>query len=208
MTTECPQEAHRRRRERYAQEWAIRRHLKEMALREPTEWQETHSPSEPVEILVRHGVETGGKKVRVTRHQGRRRVVDARLWESWTDHEQIAANRIHAATAILARGMGYQSCALAFLREEEPLEERVARSAAEQSNLEENLLTDYWSWGKESLREQGTQLHNACLDVLVLGKSCREADKHRRVRKGTVAQALLEGLNIYVVLKGWPRRVI
>jgi hypothetical protein len=63
------------------------------------------------------------------------------------------------------------------------------------------LAGAYVDWAKECHKSKIS--HAMIIDVLVLGCSCAEVDRSRRVRKGTARRNLFEGLDIYCRMRGW-----
>lgn len=173
------------------------RALRRATALEPLDHQQAHSPTRPVEIVVRHDVVSDGRggvsHVAVTRRQGVRRLLDARLWESLAPGPQRAAERIAAGFAILSRGLGAKTSAIG-----RPRIDGTPREA----DYAQDLVDDYFRWGRACGRE-GVD-HAAAMDVLGYGFSCGETDRRRRRRKGWTAAELRRALALYCRLRGWP----
>lgn len=173
------------------------RALRRATALEPLDHQQAHSPTRPVELVVRRELVSDGRggisHVAVTRRQGMRRLVDARLWESLAPGPQRAAERIAAGFAVLSRGLGAKTSALG-----RPRIDGTPREA----DYAQDLVDDYFRWGRACGRE-GVE-HAAVMDVLGYGFSCAETDRRRRRRKGWAAAELRRALGLYCRLRGWP----
>lgn len=181
------------RKERTQRQRALRR----ATALEPLDHQQAHSPTGPVELAMRRELVSDGRggvsHVAVTRRQGVRRLVDARLWESLAPGPQRAAERIAAGFAILSRGLGAKTSAIG-----RPRIDGTPREA----DYAQDLVDDYFRWGRACGRE-GLE-HAAVMDVLGYGFSCGETDRRRRRRKGRTAAELRRALALYCRLRGWP----
>ncbi len=82
--------------------WTTRhrgRHRKNAPPVTPHDHQETHSPTEAVELRL---------SAERTTTRSQRRIVDARLWDAMTPAQQDAALEIDYAFQLLSRGLGYR----------------------------------------------------------------------------------------------------
>ncbi len=163
---------------------------------------------EPVTVRVEKLVRDtdGGKPKRKLVREARcyRRIVDAKLWDSWCDRQQQAAERINAAFVAMQRGLGMRISTPAPRTTEEPIDPPGESSPVAAAERQERLIADYFSWGR-ACTEQGID-HSAVMDVLGFGHSCRETDARRRRRNGYTSAQLHEGIALYCELKGWDSR--
>ncbi len=154
--------------------------------RVPADWQEQHSPTEPVEVLMRY---EGSH--RVTREAGRRRIVDARLWDALDEPLQQAMVEIHAAFAAVTAGLACKAQNF----------DRVARGFTDWSGRQAALVSDYFRW-KKLLAADGASPEMA-MDVLAEGRSCMEVDRNRGLPKGRARANLVQSLKVYARMRGW-----
>ncbi len=166
----------------------------------PEAWQERHSPTEAVEVVIQHKVELGAndkgrlvsKRVTKTREVCRRRLVDARLWGALTEEQQTAATLIEAGFRIQTQGMGVKVQSF----------ERGDRSAGGTNDRAMVAVADYIAWAKEAVRQRID--HAAIILVLVEGMALAAVDGARRKRRGYTKTELDDGLNLYCKQQGWP----
>ena len=153
----------------------------------PHDVQERHSPTEATQLRNGKGTNTPDTSCR-------RRIVDARLWESFDDLQQQAALEIAQSFARLSRGLGFASSDWQRLP--------GARQASG-SDGHAVLAGPYIDWTKACQREKVS--HSMAIDILCFGISCRRLDRDRRVRTGTARQNLLQALTLYTKIRGWRR---
>ena len=163
--------------------WTLSNKKKKKAVT-PHDHQEHISPTQPVKPDKPH--QPKGP---------RRRVLDTRLWNTLTPHHQEAAQQIEHACHVISRGLGFRISAPHLLNVS-------GTSPSDVSDYQTTLSTYYMDWAKSCAQEKIS--HAACLDILVFGKSCREVDRLRRVRKGWARGNLREGLAAYCRMRGWP----
>lgn len=157
-------------------------------VKEPSDWQEDHSPTDNYEVRL-----TGQKKTTIAR----RRKSDARLWESMSGHQQDAAIRIARAFELItsgtaARAQTYERSGIVGIRPP--------------SRAQIEVVEEYFQWAEAVLRAHLS--HAAVVDVLVVGESCHSVDSARSKRNGWTKQNLLDCLNIYCQQQGWPQNVV
>jgi hypothetical protein len=159
---------------------------------DPLDWQERHSPTEAVRIILPRSR---------TPQTVRMRSGYAALWKGWTQDQRRAFLRIGAAFAVIGRGLGVPSKTL-------PMESDLrwydsAPSTAthgERSDYEAELVARYFEWGRECTRSRIN--HSAIMDVIGYDLSCRQVDRRRHQRDGTTAAHIAEGLALYIRLGG------
>lgn len=163
--------------------WTIR-HGRNAKPTTPHDFQEKLAPSRPTAKAKAHHPPPP-----------RRRVLDARLWNTLTPHHQEAAQQIEHACHILSHGLGFRTSA----------PHRVGGGThKEMSDYQTTLSTYYMKWAR--LCQDKDVSHAACLDILTFGKSCRKVDQDRRVRKGWARKNLTDGLALYFHIRGWPEK--
>lgn len=170
--------------------WTTRhrgRRRKNAAPATPHDHQETHSPTEAVEMRL---------SAERTTTRSQRRIVDARLWDAMTPAQQDAALEIDFAFQLLSKGLGF--------RMSDPHRLRHGRSHGSETERQARRIAEYFDWAKSCKREN--LCHAAVIDILCHGKSCRESDRARRVRNGWSRSNLLEALFVYCEMRGWPAR--
>jgi hypothetical protein len=148
------------------------------------DWQETHSPTEPVSLRSGDGR---------TRHATQRRVTDAKLWDNMTTQQQDAALEIALAFEVMGRGLGYATSDWT----------RVPGGGGNAGEAHGRLINDYIGWTVACHKNKIS--HSMIIDILVYGFSCRALDRDRRVKTGTARQNLIEGLILYAKLRGWQK---
>jgi hypothetical protein len=151
----------------------------------PHDLQECHAPTQPVRIST-----SGARSQTVCR----RRIVDARLWESFDDLQQQAAIEIAATFERLNRGLGFASSDW----------QRLPGSRQAGGDGHTLLVGPYIDWTKACAREKIS--HSMTIDILCFGISCTALDRDRRVRAGTSRSNLMSALTLYAKLRGWHRR--
>ncbi len=152
----------------------------------PQDFQEDRTPTETVEL--RAGAQ--GRTV----ERCRRRVTDARLWEGMSVPQQDAAVEIERAFALISRGVGY--------RISNPYAPRVDHGRTNANERQGIVVAGYVSWANDCMKAKLS--HAAALDILGFGKTCREVDRERRVRKGWARENLSECLFLWCKMRGWP----
>jgi len=168
--------------------WSIprkKKHRKKSIPITPHDFQENQSPTEAVEIRL-----TAERKA----HRGQRRIVDARLWDAMVSSQQDAALKIEHAFNTMSRGIGY--------RISDPSRISFEKSYNNENEHQAYMVNFYFKWAKKCTEEK--LLHAAVIDILVFGKSCRSVDRERRMRNGWARTNLLECLDIYCEMNGWP----
>jgi hypothetical protein len=152
--------------------------------RGPHAAQERHSPTEQVSHRAARGA---------PEERSQRRIVDARLWGAMTPAQQDAACAIASAVETMGRGIGFASSKW----------DGMPRTGG-RGNIgaaHGRLVGLYVDWTKECHKNRVS--HAMIADVLVLGHSCAEVDRNRRVRKGTTRRNLFDGLALYCEIRGW-----
>lgn len=153
----------------------------------PHDFQEQHSPTETVELRG-HGQRT------TDRHQ--RRLLDARLWDSLTPPQQDAALEIAATYQRFSGSLGYKMM--------DPHRLPGGQKSPDDPSVHQtHILSLYFDWAKTCQKQKHS--HAMTVDILVFGHSCRQVDKERRQRRGTARQNLVDCLNLYCDLRGWPK---
>lgn len=156
----------------------------------PHAQQERHSPTAPVPqrhaIVRRDGPRQEGP---------RRRISDARLWDSLSPAQQDAAHEIALAFESLGRGLGYAATDFERLPQ-------ARGGAAGALECMEHLLNAYLEWTKRCKLARIS--HSMVIDVVVFGFSCRALDRDCGARRGAARKNLAGGLDIYCRMKGWP----
>lgn len=186
MRNELPKQPTRRRIALAANADFRRVRLAEM--KEPTDWQEEHSPTDNYEVRL-----TGQKKTTIAR----RRKSDARLWESMTGHQQDAATRIAWAFELITSGTSAKA---------QTYERSGIVGIRPPSRAQIEVVEEYFQWAEAVLHARLS--HAAVVDILVMGESCRAVDAARSKRNGWAKTNLLDCLNIYCQQQGWPQNVV
>ena len=156
----------------------------------PHDFQEKHAPSRPTAKAKAKA------KANAKPHHPqppRRRVLDARLWNTLSPHHQEAAQQIEQACHILSHGLGFRISSPHQLG---------GGGHKDMSEYQTTLSTYYMKWAR-LCQDKGVS-HAACLDILTFGKSCLRVDQDRRVRKGWARNNLADGLALYCHIRGWP----
>ena len=152
----------------------------------PHRTQERHAPTQAV-TLRQHDKQQ--------EQSCRRRILDARLWDSLSQEEQDAAYEIALAYESLTKGLGAGTSDWSRLP--------GARNPSAVANAYGRLSGGYMDWARRC-QTSGVS-HSMIIDILCMGISCSALDRDRRVRKGTARQNLLDGLTLYARLRGWAR---
>lgn len=154
--------------------------------RGPHAQQERHSPTQSVLLRL-----SGGRAVQ----EGRRRVVDARLWEAMTPAQQDAAVEIVFSFQAMSRGLGFAQARLDRLPGG-----RGGRNPVEPQGA---IVGSYVDWARACQAEKVS--HAMIVDILVMGLSLSQCDRERRTRKGAARANLMAGLDIYARARGWQK---
>jgi len=153
----------------------------------PECWQEKHSPTEDVKVRYR---QEGLKRIEVI--QCRRRVLEARLWDGLHPSLQDAAVAIERGFSLVTRGMGHKP----------PVYELRGSGKGDFSDWDSEAMAEYWAWALEAQRQRID--HAAIILVLVEGMALAAVDAARKKRKGYAKEQLLDGLNLFCRMRGWP----
>ena len=160
---------------------------------EPAEFQESHSPTEWVDVLWRRHVDPEtGEVVEVHVHNARRRAAEARFWNRLSDPGQAAAEA-------LARGFWGMVGAL-YIR---PVSVEMRAGRATGSAMAEGtvFVRDYREWTRRYASPAPV------VNVVCLAESCTATDRKFRRRNGWASDVVLKGLDEYCRMKGWPGAV-
>lgn len=195
-------EAHKRLNERVRiirEKASVREQLEAMAGWEPIDFQQTHSPTERVEIVRKWVVDPGSGEARAETISGvRRRVIDTKLWDAMSTWQQ-------EATEAIARGflavVGDVACRTGLVE----IRGGDGRPVLSLSDHDVAAVRHYRSWARRCKVESPDALA-ATLSVVVFARSCVETDKLYRHRNGWARGALFEGLDLYCRLRGWGAR--
>lgn len=163
----------------------------------PHAQQEAHSPTLPVpersagmERARKAGIPASAADVPP---QARRRLADARLWDSLPPQHQDAALEIACAFENMGRGLGYITSNW----------ERIPGGGAVAAAFcNERLVRNYIAWTERC--KEARVSHSMIVDVLVFGFSCRALDRDRGAHRGQARRNLAAGLDVYCRMKGWP----
>lgn len=169
-------------------EWTIKKGRKKKSQKPqtPHDFQEQHSRTEQFKLRFSQSKEVS---------YAHRRILDARLWDQMSAHQQEAALKIDRAYHLLSKGLGYRTSA--------PHLERISSSSKNDINdFQASEISLYVEWANTCTREKLS--HAATIDILVFGKTCAKTDKDRKVRKGWAKTNLFDCLNEYCRMKGWP----
>lgn len=161
-----------------------RRRLAEASISEPLDWQETHSPTEPVMVRV--------SATRAPMELTRIRISEARLWERLTGLQRHAAERLEMGFRLVVDGNTVRAASY----------ERMGHQYFSPSERDERLRSDYLRWADEMDRLH--QPVGPVLDILVFGRGCREIDRAGGKRNGWAADTVKDALFLYARL--WLRR--
>lgn len=152
---------------------------------EPADWQERHSPTEPIETRV-----TAERKIARTR----RRKADARIFDNLLEDQQQAMVEINDAFNDIT---GHVGASIMMY------EERVSRTTGDRSQRRDILRRTYIEWAELGLR--GKFNHAAALDIIVFGKGLREVETERRKAHGFAKDNLVDALDCWCEVRGWKR---
>lgn len=156
--------------------------------REPLDWQEAHSPTEPVEVVT-HINEHG----RHVREQGRMRKTDARLWEMLDTEQREAVQRI-------VQGAEYISGRMHRFR---PQWVRIAAGHGELADPR-GLERAYLQWVRECEAERVSTV--PVLAVWRDGEALRAVARRMRIDYRTARKAMKDALDVYCFMEGMKRR--
>lgn len=151
----------------------------------PHEFQEQHSPTTTIELKI-------SNKRKTAKYQ--QRIVDARLWSKMSPSQQDAALAIDRAFGLMCKGIGYKISA--------PHLPKISHSHKNNAEFESEIINTYFEWVQQCKAKNLS--HSASIDIIVYGKTCKETDRNRRVRNGWARKNLLDCLNIYCKINGWP----
>lgn len=146
----------------------------------PHDLQEKHAPSERQPDDISHD-------------QYRRRIIDARLWNSLAPLQQEAAMLIAGSFDMVSNGANYATSNW----------ERLP-GTHHGSNISEaraRLINIYFGWARKCAERKIS--HAMVADILCFGHSCRSVDNNRRLRNGSTKINLMRGLSLYCELRGW-----
>ncbi len=110
-----------------------------------------------------------------------------RLWESLSDEECRAAQKIYCGFQILVSGSGCKTQSF----------KPVVDGCRGWVEPDSELVEFFAIWARSAARDISV---TSVLDILVFGKSFRDVDRERQKRKGFAKKNLLEGLEIYLKL--------
>ncbi len=154
----------------------------------PAEWQEHHSPTEAVEVVIAHT--TNGKRVK---EQARRRRADSQLWATLTGPQQDAAERIRLGRVILS-GAGD----VRISEWEKKPRSNVPASAVEGMT---QIRVDYLTWFRlcciAKIDPEPARL------IAGEGYSIADVVRERSLSRRTAKRLLVEGLEEFCTMKGW-----
>jgi hypothetical protein len=152
--------------------------------REPLDWQEAHSPTEPVEIVTHYNAQ--GRQVR---EQGRMRKTEARLWAILDTEQREAVQRI-------AKGAEYISGRMHRFR---PQWVRIAAGHGE-PNDPRGLERAYLQWVRECEAEKVSTIPT--LAVWRDGDTLTAVARRLRVHRIRARWHMTESLDIYCRMIG------
>ena len=160
-----------------------------MTEREPSDWQEPHSPTIPVEVVTHYNAQ--GRQVR---EAGKMRKTDARLW-ALLDREQIeAVERIVKAAEIISGAMHRFS----------PVWSRERIKAAGTVDARVDLQKAYLEWQRAC---PGEGIHAAVtLAIWRDGMGIEAAASTLGIGRIKAKAHMLAGLDLYCFLTGIKRR--
>lgn len=158
---------------------------KAASLKTTHDQQESHSPTEAFSLKLSAERQS---------ERGRRRVVDARLWDAMSPAQQDAAAEIAIACETMGRGIGY------VISDWQRLP--GAGGHGNVSEAHARLIGVYIDWAQRCHRQKIS--HALVVDILVFGFSCKMLDRDRRTRAGTARDNLMRGLSLYCEIRGWP----
>lgn len=158
----------------------------------------------------------GGR--REERAQTKRRLTDARLWNSLGGWQQEAAELIEGIYRRAGRGLGYKPS---------NMEAGGGGGRSMAGEITQAERDAYWEWANECMKTllrdgEGKPItfqpnraiapcalmlmHSACIDILALGKTAAEVDAERRIREGTAKMNLQQCLTVWCWQHGWVPR--
>lgn len=144
-------------------------------------------PEATTVVTMRARDATTGREVEIGVAQ--RRVSDARLWDSLSADEELAAQRIADAFASLDRGLGVRNVSI---------ENGTGQGGPFKGIAFTNLVDAYFAWGRECTKRRID--HSAIMDVLGYGRSCKATDRARRRQNGYTRDEIAKGLELYLRL--------
>ena len=161
---------------------------------QPADWQETHSPTEPVEVTISKGTQR-------TQERCQRRKTDASLWrviegENCEHHHRTrAAQQIEKAFKLITSGLGPKV-----------QKYRKGDQGVEADWVDENaaLVSFYLRWADAAEHEKGISVSDL-LQILAHGETLDDQDKRNRCRYGPARENLLAGLELYADM--WRKRM-
>ena len=163
-----------------AQRQEKRELLKQAHARDPADWQELHSPTQPVEIKI-----SQSRKKRV----GIQRILHKKLLDNLTYDQQRAAENIAAGYSIVTSGLGFK---------QNRWERIEFRTVEYLTDRQVDLAHDFWLWREEAARYKIDI--QAVLRIIVWGDSCRKVDADYK-KRGFAMGNLVDGLDIYTSWK-------
>lgn len=167
--------------------WGAKEARRSKTAATPHDFQECHAPTAAVDVC------DGGKE---RARRLRRRILDARLWETLPLPQQDAALEIERAYTLMTRPLGY--------RLSNPAGLRVDGMTAAPVEWIAQVQKGYVDWARDC--HKAGLLHAAVLDILIFGQSCRQVDRARRMRNGWARDNLGEALALWCRRRGWPER--
>lgn len=192
VTAQLGQLARAARRAALAEAAARAERLRAVEGREPAEWQERHSPTDPVEIrdpLRRHRL--------LARPRRRRR--DADFWDRLAVDEAWAAERIARGFELTGGSLHARALRLPMAADgprEAPVDGQA--SAEDRAIGEARCLDMYRRWVR-ACRDGGTP-PAAVLGVIVFGDPVRHFERVVRCRNGAGLERVVGALRQYVAL--------
>lgn len=174
-------------------EMSRRRFLLVSAAMEPTEHQERHSKTEPVNVKMPVYDSVTKRVIRQEIQQSRRRKADARVWDSFSPEQEKAAEQIQAAWSVLAGDVNVKIGRYGS---------NGGRPLGEDKRVQ--LVGYYREWANNA-RKDGFDA-SAIMEILCYGAGLREVERDRRRRNGWAKDNLHDGLDRYAELRGWIAR--
>jgi hypothetical protein len=144
-------------------------------------------------FLVWEAVRVGNRQVEHHMRDG----WQARLWGNLTEPQQDAMVEIEIGYRIIASGVGFKTF--------DPLK-IPGNGYASVSNRAAEILSDYFSWGRELQRRRIS--HAQAIAVIVEGRTCNEVDRHSRQKNGAARINLLAALDTFCELRGWVQKPV
>ena len=154
---------------------------------QPADWQEWHSPTEAVEVVI--------SKTR-TKQQCRRRKEDARIWEAMTPNQERAAYWIYAA---LLQVLG--DVAVRISRYEQG---RRGVDHSDDPEWQVRVREGYRKW--LAVADDKGFVAGDVIQILAHGETLVDQDRRIRQRNGRARDHLLRALQEFVYLQGWERQ--